>query len=892
MLILEALKEWEKRGEMTSYFERIEKASQISRRGFVKVGAAAAALAAVGLSGCSNGVEQTSEADTEAMMAIGSDGRDVISGEWVTAACWHNCGGRCVNKALVRDGIVIRQKTDDSQEDSETFLQQRSCSRGHSQRMQCFSADRLKYPMKRKNWSPEEPNGKLRGIDEWERISWDEAFTYVGNELNKAYDTYGPQSVLMCGGKTIGRVLNARGGACSISDSSSFGTYAKDLSNIGLSNFDWRFSANDRFDLKNADWIVFHGNNPAWSGWALTTYYFLQAKRAGTQFVVIGPAANATCQTLDARWIPVHAGTDTAFMLGVAYEMLKLDEEKGDVIDWDFLETYTIGFDDEHMPSGVDKVENIKGYLMGDYDNTPKTAEWASTICGTPVEDIRWYAELLGKNNTVSMLHGYALARCNGAEDVPQLFMTLGAMGGHFGKPGHCCGSSSEYSHANGGPFLVTEGDAGLPAQETMVVDDAIPAPMAWQSILDKKYHYCGAHYGFLAPAEERELDIHVIFHEQAASLQNTPDLMKGIEAHRSVDFVFTSAQFLTTQAKYSDIVLPCTTEWERVGGFTTADREFLYIFSQVTDPLYEAKSDQEIGKGIAEAMGLDPLELYPLSEKQQFMNKILGSSVVEPDESTSPLVTITQDDLDSWECEGTPQEGKIALNDFIERGFFQVERSEGDAYSFIAYEDFITDPTSNPLPSESGKFEIYCQPKADELNNIGLTTTFKPYPSYHAPIMGYEAGFTNLDQKTPGDYPFVAYNPHYYRRAHSTMDNVTWLRETWSNPVFLNRSDAEAKGISDGDTVCVYNQFGKVLRYATLLETMMPGMVGIPHGAWIDLDDKGEYDLAGSDNVLCGTVAWGMTVSGYNNYNVNFEKYDGDALELDYKKAQRVIEL
>ena len=30
----------------------------------------------------------------------------VAEGQWVTAACWHNCGGRCLNKVLVVEGKV------------------------------------------------------------------------------------------------------------------------------------------------------------------------------------------------------------------------------------------------------------------------------------------------------------------------------------------------------------------------------------------------------------------------------------------------------------------------------------------------------------------------------------------------------------------------------------------------------------------------------------------------------------------------------------------------------------------------------------------------------------------------------------------------------------------
>ena len=128
-----------------------------------------------------------------------------------------------------------------------------------------------------------------------------------------------------------------------------------------------------------------------------------------------------TATTLEAKWIPVRPGTDTAFLLGVAYEMLRLDEEEGGIVDWDFLERYTVGFDEEHLPEGASTTENIRGYLLGKYDGTPKTAEWASEICGADPEDITWLARVMGKDNAVSWLFGYAPSRCNGAENLPQI---------------------------------------------------------------------------------------------------------------------------------------------------------------------------------------------------------------------------------------------------------------------------------------------------------------------------------------------------------------------------------------------------------------------------------------------------------------------------------------
>lgn len=139
-------------------------------------------------------------------------------------------------------------------------------------------------------------------------------------------------------------------------------------------------------------------------------------------------------------------------------------------------------------------------------------------------------------------------------------------------------------------------------------------------------------------------------------------------------------------------------------------------------------------------------------------------------------------------------------------------------------------------------------------------------------------------------EYPLIVYNPHYLRRAHGVMDNVPWLREAWSAPVFVSAADAAARGVADGDTVRVYSAHGSVLRTASVVEMLMPGCVGLPHGAWADFSKDDGIDVAGMDNVLCGSVTSGMGTSGYNNYNCNFEKYEGEALVADCELPCRTV--
>ena len=108
---------------------------------------------------------------------------------------------------------------------------------------------------------------------------------------------------------------------------------------------------------------------------------------------------------------------------------------------------------------------------------------------------------------------------------------------------------------------------------------------------------------------------------------------------------------------------------------------------------------------------------------------------------------------------------------------------------------------------------------------------------------------------------------------------------------MFINSSDAAEKGIETGDTVLIWNDFGKVLRRASVLETIMPGVIALPHGSWVDVDEETGIDHGGAENVLSGGISSDSFVSGYNNYNVNFEKYDGDPLEPDALWPQRIID-
>ncbi|MDR0514584.1 MAG: molybdopterin-dependent oxidoreductase [Coriobacteriaceae bacterium] len=862
-----------------------------SRRRFLATSmAVAASAAALSSFGCSPQASVAPQKEVEHTLPTNEE----ADGAWVAAACWHNCGGRCVNKVMVKDGVVIRQKTDDSHEDTPDYPQQRGCVRGKAQQQQCFGADRLMHPLKRKGWKPgggAASNGQLRGKDEWEVISWDEAIKLACDEIKRISDELGPTG-FYC--KSPNAAINLMCGCVRGWDTTSHGTYTLGSTMIGLPSNDLG-NANDRFDMQNAEYIVMWASNPSWSTAGTPTYYYIQAREAGAKFICIDPLYHASAQMLDADWIPVRNGTDMAFMLATAYEMMRLDESEGGIVDWDFLNTYTVGFDADHMPADAKLAENLKDYILGVYDSTPKTPQWAEPICGVPAEQVTEFARILGKKNKVMILHNYGLVRCNGSEMIPQMLMALGAMGGHMGKSGHACGSAYHANAGNAGPNLVSAGSATMPKTSNPITTGC-RQPQLYEVIVNGGGSFndvSNAYASFHEPIPTTLGPIKGIFHMTDATLQTSLAQKVGIEAHRKVDFVLTCAQFMTTNALYSDIVLPVTTQWEVPGGVTTCNREFVYCYSQVSKPIGESKTDQEIGTLLLEGMGIDPSLAYNTTEAQQFFEQIAGSKVMGSDGKMAPLVTITEADIAAMGVTGAAQTGIIDMKEFVENGGYQFKRTPGDGLGFIGYEDFVKDPAANPLKSKSGKLEIYCQARYDLMASYEFPgiAAYKPYPTYVVPCVGYESTFKDGKiGSAKGTYPYIMYNPHYLRRSHSVFDNCPWLRETWENPVFLSRKDADDKGIADGDTVLITTPAGRGLRRAAVLDILMPGVVGVPHGAWVDVDDSTGIDRAGSDNYLIGTEYGGMGVSGYNNQICNIEKYAALALEPDSEWPQRII--
>ena len=575
------------------------------------------------------------------------DSREGEAGEWITHSCWLSCGGRCVNRSYVVEGVVLRQAPDNTHPDTPDFPQQRGCARGRSLRHAVFASDRLKHPLKRKHWQPgggANSQGQLRGRDEWEAISWDEALDYIAGEVSRIKRDFGMRSILSTGYEVrtvMDRMyyapsLCAYGGCTYTWGQASQGAFPL-VSNMMKGSFDLgRMDYSDRFALRHAQLIVMWGHNPAWSIMGNTAYHYLQAKQAGARIIFVDPWCNPTMQALADEWIPVRPGTDTALLLAVAHVLVR-----DGLCDRDFLDRCCVGFDARHMPEGVPATENFEDYVLGTYDGCPKTPEWAQPICGVPAATIEHLAHEMGSVERLTLRASQAPARTDNGATFVQAFYTVGWMCGACGRPGAETSAGAGGYVGFGGPALVKPGELGASWPPNPICEPprgagqlaagnydpakyyGVAMAEMWDAVIDGEFTDFG--HG------KRPLDIRMIWKVgEGGRLNQDPSFNRGVEAFRKVEFVVSSDLWFTSDCRYSDIVLPSTSFWE-TDGFVQpkTNRELMYYASKVHEPLFECREDLDAEAALAVRWGIPHDVVKPLSMKQMGLNQVMGARVV-----------------------------------------------------------------------------------------------------------------------------------------------------------------------------------------------------------------------------------------------------------------------
>ncbi len=712
----------------------------------------------------------------------------------------HNCGGRCVLRVFVRDGIITRIEGDDRPGDTPADLQLRACVRGRAYRHRQYHPDRLKYPMKRVG-----PRGEGR----FERISWDEAAERVAAEIVRIRERHGNAAMFvpygtggysqLTGRQTAERLLNCVGGSLGLYNSYSWACISAATPTV----YGTAITGNQRQDWLNTKYFLMWGWNPAEIRDGTNSEYFVRlARERGARTVCIDPRMTPSAVSLADEWVPIRPGTDTAMMSAMAYVMIS----EG-LVDREFIRTHCVGFDGRGMPPGCEADESYGDYILGTRDGIAKTPEWAEPITGVPRATIARIAREYATAKPAVLYQGYGMQRRAYGEQVVRAGCVLAAITGNVGVSGGWAGGIALQA-PDGGPSWIVFPAGANP------VKAAIPSFLWTEAVVRGKG--MGPEDGVTGVAR-LDSDIKLIWAvasnclvNQHANINRTAPLLADVTR---VECLIVQDNFLTPTGRFADILLPACTQFETWGvadGWKYGDE--VILMPKVVEPLGESMSDYAVCAAVAEKLGVR--EAY--TEGRDERGWVAWA-------------------LDRYRRTRFP--GLPSLD--------ELEASNAGVYSVpvttpaVAFEDFRRDPEGHPLPTASGKIEIFSK----RLRDLGKPDVIPAVPKY---IPEWESPFG----PEAATYPLQAVGPHVLARVHSTHDNVDWLKEAFPQRVFINPADASARGLKDGDPVRVFNDRGATVLPCRVTNRIMPGVLAIPQGSWWEPDADG-VDRRGSINVL-----------------------------------------
>lgn len=585
----------------------------------------------------------------------------------IPTICASHCGGSCLLKVHVKNGVITRIETDNGAEP-----QLRACLRGRAYRQRVYAPDRLKYPMKRVG---------ARGEGRFERISWDEALDTVASEIRRVKDTYGPSAILywVSGGdqgvlhdswRRMSRLFCLLGGFTRPWGLHSYeGAIFAELATYGNA---WVTDTRD--NLLKSRLIILWGWDPANTiADTNTMWYLIQAKEAGVKIVSIDPRYTDTAAILTEEWIPIRPGTDAAMLIAMANVIVEENLQ-----DQAFLDKYTVGF------------EKFKDYVLGKEDGIAKTPNWAESITGVPASVIARLAREYATLKPAALMAGIAPGRTAYGEQYHRAAITLAAMTGNIGVPGGSAAGKA-WSIMN---LLRVGSGLRIPPNP---VDAETPPPKDKLPNRSTGYVYGHGTVNIFrltdailkGKAGGYPADYKLIYLSNSNIVNQWPNSNKVAEALKKLEFVVVEEQFITATAKFADILLPTCTFLERNEVVTGAYPLFYGYRRKIIEPLYESKSPLQIANELAARLGL---ENYNDKSEEELLTQILQNSDIP--------------DLDS----------------FKKQGIFKVALPK----PYIALSKEIENPESHPFPTPSGKIEIYSQLVANMKN-----PKIPPIPKY-----------------------------------------------------------------------------------------------------------------------------------------------------------------
>jgi len=727
-----------------------------------------------------------------------------------TPECLH-----CALLAHVDDGRLVKVTGDPD-------FNVLACARGISRIRQLYSPHRLKYPMRRA--------GK-RGEDRWERISWEDALTTIATRYRRILDDHGNQAFLAFGATGNWSTLSTGIRGLYSAFWNRFGGATPIISQLCCASVSEGFAATfggGRSEFRD-EWIhsryfLAWGNNPAVTNQGYMKNLFDAREQHGARLVTIDPRLSETAALSD-RWIQIKPGTDAALALGMIHVLL----DEG-LFDHDYVRSFTNApFLVRYGESGYDLQGSSLGWPVGgealpvdlrdlhlltlpengsgrfvvwdELTSAPVPADTPGAraalggsyeIDGVRYQPVLEWLRAIARRYTPEVVHDITGAPTEAIASVAREFagakpaaiiqnmagaqrtdhgtltvighLYLAALTGNVGVLGGGVNDTGGYL-GQGGTI-----DYPVPLQQNPSIP-GIPCTKLGEYLVERKPHPIKA--------------IHVAGTGLLTQYPNTKKIIAGLD---NVDLFVVQDIFMTTTARYADIVLPVTTLFETRNLLAGSRSRYIQLMEQAIEPLFEARSDRWIMTELAKRLGF-------------------GDDFDQPD-----------DDL-----------------------FRRVLEPTG-----VSLEQLEVGPV-NPMPDPWIPFEdkTFATPSGRiELFSLYLQEKgFAPLLEYLHPV---EAPW--VDESLARRYPLQLINRKNHNHVNSSFHHHDFLTEIWARQVLqIHPDDATVRGIDHGARIRVFNDRGAIEAMAEVTSGIMTGVVSLTTG-WGGVDEKQTASILSPD--------------------------------------------
>lgn len=840
---------------------------EIKRRDFLKITAAAGAVAAVGLP------KLNAFAASHQPMS-----GDAPKSEWIPSTC-QGCTAWCPVEFLVQEGRIVKVRGNQHSKANGGYC----CPRGHLMIQQTYDPDRIKVPMKRTN------PAKGRGIDpKFVPISWDEALDLVADKMVELRKSGHPEKLTYIRGRYSPTSTDLLYGTLpkiyGTGNYFSHSAICAEAEKMGPGYTQGFFGYRD-YDLAKTKCLVIWGSDPLSSNRQVPN----TINKFGDIFdrggvIAVDPRLSASAAKAN-EWLPLKPGEDGALAAGIAHVLLTegfwSKEFVGDFKDGKNLFKAGSTVDEaafvEKQTHGIVKYWNL--------ELKDKTPAWAAKKSLIPAEQIIRVARAMGKaGSACAVWMGPGVAMSPRGTYAAMAVYALNGILGSIETEGGVMQSSSSPTNK-------------FPEIKDIFVDEVAKKGSKGKKLDGRGAKDMPAILGGYDKKTEKDGTItesakaNVVTNAIADGMLKDPaGCQILISSWTNFNFSCTGAQrwdkamakipffvHMVTNAsemtQFADVVLPAT----------FAPTEKLSIVTNMANLHGHVSLQQPVAKLLWDVKSEETEVMWLLAEKLKakgFANLYdYYASFEDPETKKKPAnaaefaeiaAKITSSKV--WDGKEKMKGDKIAgWADFKKKGVYNTE-----TYSYKknwGKTDPATGKFAGKFKTETGKFEFYSET---------LKKTLTLFAAKHKTSIddilktsGYEAQGELVfvphyeSPKRHGsenEYPFtfIDYKSRLNREGRSA--NTAWYQEfkkvdvgdkSWDDVAKINPIDAKKLGLKDGEAVRLTSVNGSITCNIRLWEGVRPGTVakcyGQGHWAYgrVAAKEYGKKARGGSNNEL-----------------------------------------